>query len=122
MIKKQTVGSLGEDLVAKHYVKNGFFIAAQNFHSPFGEIDVIAESEQEIVFIEVKVRRKTASYTPKEAVNYTKIQKIKKTAEHYMFKSRLYNHLQPRFDVAEIVLDNNNDFKKAEINIIKNAF
>lgn len=122
MIDKQTIGGRGENYAAEYYKNNGFYIAAKNFHSPFGEIDLIAEGETEIVFIEVKVRRATASYDPKEAVTPSKIQKIKKTAEQYIIKSHIYNSLQPRFDVAEIVLDENNSFKNAKLKITKNAF
>lgn len=122
MIDKQTVGGRGEEMAAEYYENNGFYIAAKNFHSPFGEIDLIAESEDEVVFVEVKVRRDTAGYNPKEAVTASKIQKIRKTAEHYIYKSHIYNTLQPRFDVAEIVLDENNNFKNAKLKITKNAF
>lgn len=109
-------------MAAEYYLDKGFYIAAKNFHSPFGEIDLIAEGEDMVVFVEVKVRRKTASYNPKEAVTPEKIQKIKKTAESYIFKSRIYSSLQPRFDVAEIILDDNNDFKNAKLKVIENAF
>lgn len=122
MINKQTIGNAGEEMAAKYYEDKGFYIAAKNFHSPFGEIDVIAENETEVVFVEVKVRRNTAGYDPKEAVTPSKIEKIRKTAEHYIYKSHIYNTLQPRFDVAEIVLDKNNEFKNAKLKIIKNAF
>ena len=50
------------------------------------------------------------------------IYKIKKTADHFLHKSRLYSFLQPRFDVAEITLDENNSFENATIKIIENAF
>lgn len=122
MIDTQKVGSRGEEMAAEFYKNNGFYIAAQNFHSPFGEIDLIAESEDEVVFVEVKVRRSTAGYNPKEAVTSSKIEKIRKTAEHYIYKSHIYGSLQPRFDVAEIILDNNNDFKNAKLKITQNAF
>ena len=122
MNNRQTIGSRGEDLAADYYKNKDFYIAAKNFHSPFGEIDLIAEGEREIVFVEVKVRRKTASYNPKEAVTVEKQNKIKKTAESYLLKSRIYSALQPRFDVAEIILDDNNSFKNAKLKVIENAF
>lgn len=122
MINRQTIGSSGEDIAAEYYLNNGFYIAAKNFHSAYGEIDLIAEGEETIVFVEVKVRRLTANYSPKEAVTPEKIQKIKKTAESYQLKSRIYNYLQPRFDVAEITLDSENSFKNAKLKIIENAF
>lgn len=122
MIDKQTIGGRGEEVAADYYENKGFYIAAKNFHGPFGEIDLIAESENEVVFVEVKVRRTTAGYSPKEAVTQSKIQKIRKTAEHYIYKSHIYGTLQPRFDVAEIVLDENNSFKNAKLKITENAF
>ena len=122
MSEKLTFGSFGEELVEPYYKKRGFFIAFKNYYSPFGEIDLIAESKTTVAFIEVKVRRKSAGYLPREAVNQDKIYKIKKTADHFLHKSRLYSFLQPRFDVAEITLDENNNFENATIKIIENAF
>ncbi len=122
MKDKQTIGDRGEDIAAEYYIKKGFYIAAKNFHSAFGEIDLIAESETEVVFVEVKVRRKTAGYNPKEAITASKISKIRKTADNYIFKSHIYSSLQPRFDVAEITLDDNNNFKNAKLKVTENAF
>ncbi len=118
---RHKTGSRGEDLAAEYYKSEGYFVAARNYYSRFGEIDLIVEDEKTVVFVEVKVRQKNAGYLPREAVTNAKINKIKNTAKNYLFKSRLYSLLQPRFDVAEIIVDGNG-FENAEINIIKNAF
>lgn len=114
-------GKFGEDFTAKYLVKNGYKIVAKNFHSRFGEIDIIAQNKTTIAFVEVKTRTEGALYSPREAVDYFKQQKCIKTAQFYLVNNP--SELQPRFDVSEILLLK--DTKKPEVkihNYIENAF
>ncbi len=101
----QTRGRYGEELVAEHLVTDGFVIIDRNYHSPFGEIDLIAVQNNLYAFIEVKLR--TANYFPlSQVVNHTKQKKIIKTAHHYIAKHDIQNALF-RFDVALVEAHNN---------------
>ena len=51
---KKTIGSAGENLVKRFLVKHGLEIVEQNYWKPWGEIDIVAKSENTIHFIEVK--------------------------------------------------------------------
>lgn len=119
---KAEIGVFGEDFTVKYLKKQGYKILERNFHSRFGEIDVIALKKDVIVFVEVKTRAENAIYSPREAVDFHKQQKCVKTAQIYLAKSPA--ELQPRFDVSEILIENRADckLKVKEHNYIENAF
>ncbi|MDR1260630.1 MAG: YraN family protein [Oscillospiraceae bacterium] len=111
-------GKLGEQLAAKYLTGNGFKIAAMNYHSKYGELDIVATNHQYLLFVEVKTRKARSLVNPAEAINYPKIQKIVKTAESFLYKQTEICHLQPRFDVIEIVVKSGT----YKLNHIKAAF
>ena len=51
-------GKIGEDYAAQFLTKKGYRVVARNYRSRFGEIDLIAENKEYIVFAEVKTRDK----------------------------------------------------------------
>ncbi|MBN1494657.1 YraN family protein [Candidatus Peregrinibacteria bacterium] len=77
--KAKNTGRLGEEYAAGHLVASGYTILGTNFHSRFGEIDIIAKYEDEVIFCEVKTRRNLAYGLPQEAFNHKKYSRIKKT-------------------------------------------
>lgn len=112
MGKTQKTGALGESFAAGYYEKNGFKIVARNYHSRYGEIDVIAENDFYIVFCEVKTRSVNAVVRPSDNVGKAKIKKLTLTAMKYLSDSG--NDKQPRFDVFE-VWQSNGDIVKYEL-------
>lgn len=116
------IGAFGEEFTVKYLKKQGYKILERNFHSRFGEIDVIASKKDVIAFVEVKTRGENAIYSPREAVDFYKQQKCIKTAQMYLAQN--FAELQPRFDVSEIVIENREDskLKVKEHNYIENAF
>ena len=113
-------GVLGENYAEKLLIQKGFSILERNFHSRYGEIDIIAANDEFIVFAEVKTRAANSVYRPAEAVTVSKQQKIIKTAQSYLL--RFETDLQPRFDVIEIITASKNDFVVIEKTHIENAF
>ena len=61
-------GKIGEDLAAKYLERNGLRIIERNYRFERGEIDLIAEEGEELVFVEVKTRRSNAFGAPEDAV------------------------------------------------------
>ena len=120
-IKTKKYGDFGEEYTAKYLKKSGYKILERNYHSRFGEIDIIASKKGVIAFVEVKTRGENAIYAPREAVDFYKQQKCIKTAEYYLINNP--SELQPRFDVSEIIVTENAE--KTEVkthNYIENAF
>lgn len=115
------VGRSGEDRVAFFLNKNGFTVIKRNYQCRFGEIDIIAQNEKYIIFVEVKTRKENAFVSPAEAVTGIKQQRIMLTAQDYISKTEC--ELQPRFDVAEVtVTQKANGSVGYNLNYIENAF
>lgn len=118
MNRNKDKGDVGE-LTARKYltsVKN-MRILKNNYHSRYGEIDIISCTDKYIVFVEVKTRKKESLYRGAEAVDKNKRIKIIKTA--MMFLSENNIDLQPRFDVVEVTTFKN---KESQIIHFENAF
>ena len=96
----QNAGRTGEDYTAIWLESHGYSIVERNYHSRFGEIDIIARDSQYIVFVEVKTRAGGAMVSAVEAGTPNKQRKILLTAQVYLQKSPCA--LQPRFDVAAV--------------------
>ena len=81
--RNNPLGKLGEDFAVKFLLQKDYRILARNFRSRFGEIDIVAQKGDALVFVEVKTRWSKKFGGPFEAVTPWKIQKIKRTAEYY---------------------------------------
>ncbi|MEI3541999.1 MAG: YraN family protein [Acutalibacteraceae bacterium] len=119
MLKSTDIGKKGENLAISYIENKGYKIIIRNYHSKFGEIDIIAKKEKYIVFIEVKTRNTSTKLSAFEAVDKFKQKKIIKTAMIYLIENNVT--LQPRFDVIAILFDKK-ICKIKEINHIENAF
>lgn len=115
MNKSSHNGILGENYAARLLEKKGYSIEKRNYHSRYGEIDIIAKNDEYIVFAEVKTRSKGSIAQPREWVDSIKQEKIIKTAAAFL--QELLIDLQPRFDVIEVFID-----EKIKIAHIENAF
>lgn len=105
MNKKAQTGKAGEQLCASYFEKLGYKMVACNYHSRFGEIDVIAENEEFLVFAEVKTRSENRISEAKEAVTPQKQRKIMLTALDFLSKHN--TEKQIRFDVFEVLVNEN---------------
>lgn len=112
-------GRLGEMLTADYLKKNGYKVVKMNFHSRYGEVDIIACNSQYIVFVEVKTRSENTVAAPADFVSPSKQRKLIKTASIFL-QSNVYD-LQPRFDVCEVILHSTTN-ELIDLNYIENAF
>lgn len=83
-MKKSETGVLGETYAAAYLEVKGCRILERNFHSRFGEIDIIAETGNYLCFVEVKTRGPRAIAEPAEFVTPAKQRKIRLTADYYL--------------------------------------
>lgn len=99
---QQKSGDFGESQAASHLVLHGFTCLEFNYHSRYGEIDIIAQNDRYLIFVEVKTRKPGAFVSAREAVNAAKQRKLIVTAEAYLVAHP--TALQPRFDVICVEL------------------
>ena len=114
---KKILGNKGEDFAAEYYKKLGFTVTAQNYTCRGGEIDIIAENGEYIIFVEVKTRSQNSLYSPAEAVDYKKQKRLSVAAMKYLTENDVEK--QPQFDVFEVYTANERIYK---VNRIENAF
>ncbi len=94
---RKKIGNKGESAAALYLRLHGYKIIERNFSCRFGEVDIIAQKGDILVFVEVKTRKKGSLVDGAYAVDYYKQQRIIKTAKYYLSKqSDEYN---VRFDV-----------------------
>lgn len=125
--KKQEIGNIGEDITCKFLKKRGFAILDRNYLKKCGEIDVIAEKDSEIHFVEVKtvscenldiVSRETDSYRPEDNLHPWKLKRLSKTIEVYLEEKNVSEDIVWQFDVVVVFLDTKK--KTAKIRFMKN--
>lgn len=94
------LGRTGEQKAAQFLKKKRYTIRETNYRSRFGEIDIIAEKEGVVVFVEVKTRKTGTFGAGLESVTRSKQQKLLKTAQFYTVEQNL--QCVCRFDVISI--------------------
>ena len=121
---RKNIGFLGENIAKRFLEDRGYKILAQNYKKPWGEIDLIAEKEDIIVFCEVKTNSKkfpgppAGGFNPEVRVNPLKARHIIRTAELLM-NSRFAGERGWRIDIVAVTLDSFTG--KAAIKHFKNA-
>jgi len=104
MIKNniKETGSKGEELAREFLISNNYQIIKTNFHSPYGEIDIIAKDNGTLVFIEVKTRSSNLE-SALNSISISKRKKISKTASIFLSANRPLEDMFTRFDVIIIL-------------------
>ena len=104
ILNTREIGNKYEDKSVETLVKEAYRILERNYQNRFGEIDIIAEKNKEIVFIEVKYRKTSKFGYGYEAVDRRKIMKILKLANYYI-QSKKYQNYKIRFDCMSYLGD-----------------
>lgn len=114
----KVAGNFGEDCAAQFLESAGYTIVARNFRIRSAEIDIIAQRNDVLAFIEVKARSSIRHGLPSEAVTRRKQKKIIAAAGVFL-QDEKFCDCACRFDVVEVYL---NGERVEEINHIENAF
>ena len=114
------LGRWGEGIAAEYLRKKHYTIVAANYRCRFGEIDLIAENRQFLVFVEVKLRKSAAFAEAMEFVDWRKQERLKETAAIYLSQNETQK--QPRFDVIEIYAPEGTQTRKPTVRHWEDAF
>ena len=88
MNEKQKFGRAGESFAAEILTLSGYTILQRNYRCRYGEIDLIAERERELFFVEVKSRRNTAFGEPGESITGEKRKHMRRAAAQFLSEQK----------------------------------
>ena len=105
MAKHIGTGKLGEELGSAYLITNGYVIKEQNWRFSRWEVDIIAEKDSILHFIEIKTRRSKKFGLPEDKVGQKKIQNLINAAEEYLYKHPAWKRIQ--FNILSISIIEN---------------
>ena len=97
------VGNAGEDRACEYLVENGYSVIERNWRTRTGEIDIIAQKDEFLVFVEVKTLPNSTLDMLESVLNQEKRKRIVKTSKRFLINHRQYSNSYIRYDV--IILD-----------------
>ncbi len=105
MAKHIQTGKLGEQMGEAYLVNLGYRVLEKNWRHSHWEVDIIAEKNNFLHFVEIKTRRTKKFGLPEEKVGTKKIQNLINAAEEYLYLYPEWKHIQ--FDILSIMLNKN---------------
>lgn len=121
--ESQKTGELGENVAVKFLMKQGFNIVDRNYTKKWGELDIVAEKENRIHFIEVKsVSRETLddlkdNYRAEDNMHPWKAKRMSRTIQTYLLDKNISDDKEWQIDLLVVYLDIKN--KKAKVKVVK---
>ena len=126
--KTQKTGELGENIAEKFLVKHNFSILDRNYTKKWGEIDIVAEKNNKLYFIEVKsVIRETLDenhlikaldqHRPEENMHPWKMKRLSRTIQTYLLSKKILDEKEWQVDLLVVFLDLKN--KKARVKVVE---
>ena len=117
IIRTGILGNRAEKLAKQFLKKNGLKLLEKNYRSRFGEIDIVMQHKDYIVFVVVRHRKSNTFGGALESVDKHKQKKLRNTAELYLTQHKR-NDNPCRFDIICV----NGDINNPEVDWIQNAF
>ena len=96
-------GKAGEDIAAAYLINRGYVIKARNYKVRGGEIDIVAQKPDVLVFVEVKTARSNSFGAPELWVDERKQRRIGLAAERYLYDNEIED-IDCRFDIITVDL------------------
>jgi len=117
-MEKKESGKKGEHLVACYLERQGFFIVERNYRKKYGEVDLIARKNNELAFVEVKMRHNPA-FDPASVITWRKQRSMGMVVKEYLASHGMYDTMIARCDVALVIC---NRAQEPQIQYIDHAF
>ncbi|HKD42324.1 MAG TPA: YraN family protein [Myxococcaceae bacterium] len=95
-------GCEGEDATAQMLEAQGYAIRSRNFRCRYGELDLVAEKDGTLCFVEVRMRSTAIWGDPSNSISWSKQRRVVKAALHYLLAYGLHDKMI-RFDVVSVI-------------------
>ncbi|RAX49935.1 YraN family protein [Arthrobacter sp. AQ5-05] len=103
MNHNQDLGAKGEELAATYLLNAGYRVLDRNWRCNLGELDIVAETDGQVIGVEVKTRSSLGFGHPTEAVNPAKLRRLSHLVRRWCVTHRRSPHAV-RVDVVAILL------------------
>lgn len=110
---RQRLGQWGEKVAATHLEANGYRILERNWRCALGEIDIVAQENDVLVFVEVKTRQSKQFGSPEESITPRKAQRLIDLGVQYCADHDL-DDVEWRIDLIAIEIDSNGMLERCE--------
>jgi len=100
-MRRRQIGEWGEAVALRHLESKGYCIHARNWRTPEGEVDIVAQDGETIVFVEVKTRTTHDFGWPEESITVTKSRRLQRAAWAYLQAHEMLDAMW-RIDVIAI--------------------
>ena len=81
---RHRLGTSGERVAEAYLISLGYGLRARNYRCPYGEVDLVAQEGEYVVFVEVRTRRSSSYGTPEESITSAKAKRLVSTAQSYL--------------------------------------
>lgn len=92
-------GAAAEDAALQYLLRQHCHLIARNFNTPFGELDLVMQHGQQLLFVEVRMRKQRSLVSAGESVTLAKQKKICRSAQVFLKRFTQYADFACRFDV-----------------------
>ncbi len=117
-MKRREVGILGEKIAVDYLSKQGYRVLETNFRCREGEIDIVAEKDDFLVFVEVRTRRSTSFVTPEESVTPSKIERLITLGQTYI---ESHQDLPPSWRIDVVAVELTPEARVSRIELFENV-
>lgn len=100
---RHSIGRRGEELAAAYLEKRGCRIVRRNYRCPLGELDLVVEDGDELVFVEVRTKQQPCLFQPEETITRNKALRLMRLGEQYLAATRQQRPW--RVDLIAVELD-----------------
>ena len=104
MNKNQQIGAFGEKIASEYLTRHGYVVLDTNVKNSYQELDIVAEKDKWLVFVEVKTRLSQSYGDGIEAMSRKKQTALKYAINKYIGAKKLWDK-EPRGDLIIIAID-----------------
>lgn len=124
--QKRGIGDIGEGVAQKYLENNRFFVLSRNYWKPWGEIDIVAERDHMLHFVEVKsvsVKGSDGKFSretirPEENMHPAKLRRLHRVVQTYLIEEKVPENKEWQIDLVCVFL--NFETKRAKVEMFEN--
>ena len=115
---RKQLGNAGEEIAVRELARRGYVVRERNWRCPEGELDIVAEQGNVLVFVEVRTRRGDRFGTPEESITLAKRAHLIAAAQAYLQAHSLQDR-DWRIDVVAVEMSAQGQLRR--VDVIENA-